>query len=86
MMADGLQALGVDAKPTYDGMIIQGGTIRGGQVHSRDDHRIAMAFTMAGLRASDRIIIEDCENVNTSFPGFVELANQVGITMTTEAV
>lgn len=86
VMADGLQALGVDAKPTTDGMIIQGGEITGGQVHSQDDHRIAMAFTMAALKASGSIHIEDCENVNTSFPGFVELANKVGITITAKEV
>lgn len=79
VMADGLQAIGVDATPTEDGMLINGGPIAGGQVHSRDDHRIAMAFTMAGLRASAPITIEDCANVNTSFPDFIGLARRAGI-------
>jgi 3-phosphoshikimate 1-carboxyvinyltransferase len=79
VMADGLQAIGVDATPTEDGMVINGGPIAGGQVHSRDDHRIAMAFTMAGLRASAPITIEDCANVNTSFPDFIGLASRAGI-------
>ena len=79
VMADGLKILGVDATPTDDGMIINGGAIGGGKVHSRDDHRIAMAFTMAALRADGEIEIEDCENVNTSFPDFVGLANKTGI-------
>jgi 3-phosphoshikimate 1-carboxyvinyltransferase len=79
VMADGLQAIGVDATPTEDGMVINGGPIAGGRVHSRDDHRIAMAFTMAGLRASAPIIIEDCANVNTSFPDFIGLAGRAGI-------
>jgi 3-phosphoshikimate 1-carboxyvinyltransferase len=79
VMADGLQAIGVDATPTEDGMIINGGAIKGGKVHSRDDHRIAMAFTMAALRADAEIIIEDCENVNTSFPDFIGLANRAGL-------
>ncbi|HEB82571.1 MAG TPA: 3-phosphoshikimate 1-carboxyvinyltransferase [Gammaproteobacteria bacterium] len=83
VMADGLQALGVDARPTPDGMIIQGcgpdGTIGGGEVHSRDDHRIAMAFAMASLRASGDIHIEDCDNVNTSFPDFAGLAASCGL-------
>ena len=86
VMADGLQALGVKAEATRDGMVIQGGDITGGKVHSQDDHRIAMAFTMAGLKASSNILIEDCENVNTSFPGFVALANKVGISISTEEV
>jgi len=79
VMADGLLALGVDAQATADGMIINGGRVKGGTVHSRDDHRIAMAFTMAALRAESDIIIEDCENVNTSFPDFIGLSNRAGI-------
>lgn len=79
VMADGLQAIGVDATATEDGMIINGGPIVGGQVHSRDDHRIAMAFTMAGLCASAPITIEDCANVNTSFPDFIGLARRAGV-------
>ena len=82
VMADGLQALGVDAEPTADGMIIQGGAISGGTVDSHGDHRIAMSFAMAALRASGSIRIEDCANVNTSFPGFVTLAGGVGLGIT----
>ena len=82
VMADGLQALGVDARATADGMIIQGGAINGGKVHSHDDHRIAMAFSMAALRATGTIFIDDCENVNTSFPDFVGLASTAGLSIT----
>ena len=81
VMADGLVALGVNARATDDGMIIQGGEIAGGTVHSHDDHRIAMAFAMAGLCASGDIHIEDCDNVNTSFPGFAELASSCGLSI-----
>jgi len=81
VMADGLLAIGVDCEATPDGMIINGGSIQGGKVHSRDDHRIAMAFTMAGLRAESDIIIEDCENVATSFPDFIGIANRAGISV-----
>ena len=59
-MADGLQALGVDARPTPDGMTIQGGALRGGEVDSHGDHRIAMSFAMAALRADGDIRIGDC--------------------------
>jgi 3-phosphoshikimate 1-carboxyvinyltransferase len=79
VMADGLIALGVDAKPTPDGIVIQGGAIGGGSVGSHGDHRIAMSFAMAALRATGDISIDDCANVNTSFPGFVELAASVGL-------
>ena len=81
VMADGLQALGVTARPTPDGMIIQGGVLQGGEVDSHGDHRIAMAFAMAGLRAVAPIRIHDCANVNTSFPGFVELARGAGLSI-----
>ena len=81
VMADGLQALGVDAQATEDGMIIRGGEIGAGTVYSHDDHRIAMAFAMAALRATGDIQIEDCDNVNTSFPGFAELAASCGLSI-----
>ncbi len=82
VMADGLQALGIAARPTPDGMIIQGGVIGGGEVDSHGDHRIAMAFTMAALRAQTPINIDDCANVATSFPNFVGLAHGAGIRVT----
>lgn len=78
VMADGLVALGIDARPTRDGIVVRGGRIGGGEVESHGDHRIAMAFTIAALRANGRILINDCANVNTSFPGFAELAAGVG--------
>ena len=80
-MADGLVTLGVDAQSTPDGIRIQGGKIGGGEVHSHDDHRIAMAFAIAGLRAENQILIHDCNNVATSFPDFVGLAAAVGLTI-----
>jgi 3-phosphoshikimate 1-carboxyvinyltransferase len=80
VMADGLQILGVDAQPTEDGMVVQGGgVIGGGEVESHGDHRIAMSFSIAGLRANAPITINDCANVNTSFPEFRQLAVQLGL-------
>ena len=78
-MADGLVTLGIDAQSTPDGIRIQGGELGSGEVHSHDDHRIAMAFAIAGLRAKGEILIHDCNNVATSFPDFVELAATVGL-------
>jgi 3-phosphoshikimate 1-carboxyvinyltransferase len=83
VMADGLKALGIDARPRDDGMLIQGGTLRGGSVESHGDHRIAMAFSMAALRSTGAIHINECANVNTSFPGFVELAAGAGLRIVT---
>jgi 3-phosphoshikimate 1-carboxyvinyltransferase len=86
VMADGLKALGVDARPTPDGMVIQGrgakGSLGGGRIDSHGDHRIAMSFAMAALRARGPIVIDDCANVNTSFPGFVTLARAAGLDIT----
>jgi 3-phosphoshikimate 1-carboxyvinyltransferase len=81
VMADGLKILGVNATPTEDGMIIQGSAIGGGEVISHGDHRIAMAFSIAGLRATAAITIHDCENVNTSFPEFRDLAQRLGLNL-----
>ena len=80
-MADGLQILGVDAVATDDGIIIHGGTIGSGEVDSLGDHRVAMAFAMAGLQAGGTIVINNCANVATSFPNFVELASTAGLTL-----
>lgn len=79
VMADGLITLGIDAQPTPDGMIIKGGQMGGGKVVSHGDHRIAMSFAIAALRANGTIEIEDCANVATSFPLFVELARGAGL-------
>lgn len=85
VMADGLQTLGVNATPTEDGMIIKGGKISGGSVESHGDHRIAMSFVIAALRAEKPVRVKNCANVATSFPGFVELAKAAGISIETIA-
>jgi 3-phosphoshikimate 1-carboxyvinyltransferase len=79
-MADGLAVLGVKHHVKPDGIVIQGqATLGGGTINSHGDHRIAMSFTMAALRATAPITILDCNNVATSFPGFADLARQCGI-------
>lgn len=78
-MLDGFRATGIEAQETADGMIVTGGHFRGGEVQSRGDHRIAMAFAVAGMVAEAPMTIHDCANVATSFPGFVELAASAGM-------
>ena len=82
-MGAGFAALGVNHTVTPDGMRIQGrgeGPVFGaGEVDSRGDHRIAMAFAVASLRASGPISVRDTANVATSFPGFTELARSAGL-------
>lgn len=85
VMADGLTRLGIEAEVKPDGIIIQGGKLGGGEIDSHGDHRIAMAFSVASLAASQDIYIRDCSNVNTSFPGFAELAQRAGIRISIDA-
>jgi 3-phosphoshikimate 1-carboxyvinyltransferase len=79
-MATGLEALGVEHRLLPDGLWIRGAdSLSGGSVDSRGDHRIAMAFAVAALRARAPIDIADVVNVATSFPRFPEAARSVGL-------
>ena len=79
-MENGLRALGVDCQASEETMTIRGGvSLRGGTVDSHGDHRIAMSFAVAALRAAAPIHILDCANVATSFPNFRELATTLGM-------
>ncbi|MDD3762184.1 MAG: 3-phosphoshikimate 1-carboxyvinyltransferase [Nevskiales bacterium] len=81
-MCDGLRTLGIDAEARPDGMRVEGGTLQSGTIDSHGDHRVAMSFAMAALHAQGTISILDCANVDTSFPGFAELARQAGLRIT----
>jgi len=85
VMADGLSILGIDTTVKPDGIIIRGGKLGAGNIDSQGDHRIAMAFSVASLRATAEIRIRNSDNVNTSFPGFVELAEKSGIRISRNA-
>ena len=81
-MEAGLRTLGVDCKASADAMVIHGkpGTaFSGGTVESLGDHRIAMSFAVAALRAAAPIVVRDCANVATSLPSFRTLAQGVGM-------
>jgi 3-phosphoshikimate 1-carboxyvinyltransferase len=81
VMAEGLKRLGIVARETPDGIVIQGGRLQGGEVDSHGDHRIAMSFAVAALRANGPITIRDCRNVATSFPEFPDLARTAGLNL-----
>jgi 3-phosphoshikimate 1-carboxyvinyltransferase len=87
-MVDGLSAMGVTIEGTSDGAVIKGmgaeKRFTAAQIVTHHDHRIAMAFTIAGLRAEATIKILDCAHVATSFPNFVELARTVGMSLDEE--
>ncbi len=78
-MAVGLQTLGIVVEEKPDGLIITGGQITGGKIDSDSDHRVAMSFAIASLAANEPITIRNTENVNTSFPNFVDCASQLGL-------
>jgi len=62
-----------------DGMNIYGGKIDGNRINSFGDHRIAMTGILASLVADEDILVEDCKNIDTSFPTFIETANNIGM-------
>jgi 3-phosphoshikimate 1-carboxyvinyltransferase len=77
-MATALRALGARIEERLDGALIHGGSLTGGSIDSRGDHRIAMAAAVAALQARGEVQINDCANVATSFPDFVGLARRAG--------
>lgn len=84
VMAEGLKALGVEHELLPDGMWIRGRpggvpAFSGGRIDSHGDHRIAMSFAVAALRAGGPVAIDDTANVATSFPGFGALARAAGL-------
>ena len=79
VMVEGLRALGARIEDRPDGAVIEGGPLAGGTADSRGDHRPAMAFAMAGLVSRGPITVLDCDNVDTSFPGFAALAARAGL-------
>ena len=79
-MTQGLRSLGVVVEEREDGMTINGVAqrLRGGcRIRSYGDHRIAMAFTIAGLASEGGIEIDDADCVNISFPSFFELVDKI---------
>ena len=84
-MSEGLQTLGIKVDELPDGMTVTGGKMAGGEINSFTDHRIAMAFAIAGLNACSPITVKDCANVETSFPGFVDVAKTAGLDLVVEA-
>ncbi len=82
-MAEGLTTLGIDNEILDDGIIIEGGTLGSGVIRTFHDHRIAMSFAVAALRAQGEIRVLDCDHVATSFPGFDALARGLGLQIST---
>ena len=71
-IAGNLQRMGIDVTETGDGMIISGGTLKGTDIDPKGDHRIAMAFSIAGLVSKGTTTITDEGCVDVSYPDFYE--------------
>ncbi len=83
-MQEGLLRMGIDVTVKGDNILITGGVLQGAKVSSYDDHRIAMAFAVAGTIANSEVMIEACSHVATSFPEFVDVAQKAGIRINKE--
>jgi 3-phosphoshikimate 1-carboxyvinyltransferase len=84
-MTTGLAALGVRVSEGDDWVEITGGPMQAGQVDSFDDHRIAMAFCVAGAVASGAVEVLRPDNIATSFPDFARLATECGLHLAPQA-
>ena len=73
-----LRAFDVDCTELDDGMHVHGGPLRGAEVHSHGDHRIAMMGAVLGMAAEGETVVHDVDCVDTSFPGFVDLFASLG--------
>ena len=70
---EGLRAMGVLAEELEDGLVVQGGPLgQRGDIHAPHDHRIAMAFTIAGIASTSGCTITGAESVQTSYPDFFQ--------------
>ena len=77
-MADGLRRLGIEVDETDDGATVHGGQFTGGSVDSFDDHRVAMSLAVAGTVAGSEVVVNNVDNVETSFPGFRDVLRHIG--------
>ncbi len=76
-----LNILGIKTKEFNDGATIHGGNITGGIVNSFGDHRVAMTALVASSVSKKPIIVENCENIDTSFPTFKKIMNLIGMSI-----
>jgi 3-phosphoshikimate 1-carboxyvinyltransferase len=77
-VAESLRRMGVTVDEFADGMEITGGApLKGAEIPSLGDHRIAMAFAIAGLFAEGETVIRDVECIETSYPGFIRELEQL---------
>ncbi len=80
LVAENLRRMGAEVTEVEDGMDVPGGqALHGAEIDSGGDHRIAMAFSVAALRASGESTIQGAESADISFPEFFSLLDQVAV-------
>jgi len=79
-VVDNLEAMGAEVSETEDGFIVNGtGNLHGAEINSYKDHRIAMAFAVAGLAANDKTVIMNSEWAGISFPDFFQTMETLAV-------
>jgi 3-phosphoshikimate 1-carboxyvinyltransferase len=78
VMHSELSKLGADIDELPDGLVIRGGTLRGGRVKGHHDHRIVMALAVAGLACEGQVEVDTAEAVSVTFPEFCNLMKNTG--------
>jgi 3-phosphoshikimate 1-carboxyvinyltransferase len=81
VMTEGLRQLGAKVEESDDGAVVHGSTLASGRINSHGDHRVAMAFAVAGTVATGPVRINDTDAVATSFPTFVDTLRALGISI-----
>lgn len=77
-IVENLRAMGAKIEERPDGFVIEGtGRLRGAGIRTRGDHRIAMAFAIAGLVADGDTVLDDVDCIDISYPGFIEVVNRI---------
>jgi 3-phosphoshikimate 1-carboxyvinyltransferase len=85
ILCAGLRGLGVEVTETQDGFRINGGKgIQGGVVDPHGDHRLAMAFSIAGFAAAEPVRVKNAEIISESYPSFISTLRSLGGELTTE--
>ena len=78
VMAEQLTAMGARVEELPDGLVIQGGTLRGAEVHGYGDHRVVMALAVAGMAAEGVTTVDTAEAMTITFPTFPDLMRGLG--------
>ena len=74
-----LTAFSINVVEHNDGLTIEGGRIKGGEINSFGDHRIAMTALIASVCSEDDVLVKNTKNIDTSFPDFVAVMNKIGL-------